>query len=159
MSTVAQIRAAIKGVLQSVTGVGPVHDYERYAQDHAGMKALYFDAVSQRINGWFFYRTSSQRLDLDIGEVRALHTWQLTALMGLDDADQSGILFDDSIEAAVNAFRADPTLGGVVLATKDLERAGGPIGLQVTTIEPVMFANVLCHRAVCQLTTEVTETV
>jgi hypothetical protein len=157
MATLAQIRAAIKATLQGVAGVGQVHEYERYATREKEMRELFLDAGSGRLLGWVFYRERTSEQELDIGEVRRLHTWRLYGFMGLDDASQTGLLFDDLVELVAGAFRADPTLGGLVLATKDLNQSRGAMGLQVERIEPVMFGGVLCHRATLSLLTETTE--
>ncbi len=157
MASLAQIRAAIKTTLQGVAGIGKVHDYERYATREKELRELFLDAGSSRLLGFVFYRERTTEQELDIGEVRRLHTWRLYGFMGLDDASQSGLLFDDLVELAATAFRADPTLGGLVLATKDLNQNRGAMGLQVERIEPVMFGGVLCHRATLSLLTETTE--
>lgn len=151
------IRVAIKAKLQGVTGVGQVHEYERYAKTNSELRALY--ATGTRLHGWHFYREATAEEDLNNGEVRRLHRWKLRGFLSLDDADTTGVLFDDLVEAIATAFRTDPTLGGMVLANKDLDQELGPSGIQVESIVPVMFADVLCHRAELSLTTETTEPV
>lgn len=160
MATVAQIRAAILAKLQGVSGVGKVHDYERFAAREADFQALYKYEVSSgvyRILGWHFYREATREVDLNNGEVRLLHAWRIQGFMGFDDADASGKLFDDLIETIRAAFRTDRTLGGLVDDIKDMNQEEGPAGVQVDAIEPVMFAGALCHRARLSLLTETTE--
>lgn len=157
MADLAAIRAAIKATLESVAGVGKVHDFERYAAREKELRDLYLDTVTGRLTGWVFFRERTTESELDIGEVRRVHAWRVLGVMGLDDADSTGLLFDNLVEAVAAAFRVDPTLGGVVLATKDLTQSRGPIGLQVERIEPVMFGGVLCHRVTASLLTETTE--
>lgn len=156
MSTLAEIRAAIMGKLASVSGVGRTHDYERFAQDLSGLIAHYQDG--DRIRGWALQRVSTREVDYDIAEVRRLHTWRITGYLSLDDADATEKALDDTVEAICAAFRADRTLGGVVLDCKDLEDDRGPSGIQVDQMGPIMFAKVLCHRAQLRLVTETTET-
>lgn len=151
------IRAAIKAKLLTVTGIGQVHDYERYAKTNNELAALY--ASGGRLLGWHFYREATAEEDLNNGEVRRLFQWKLRGFMSLDDDDASGILFDNLVELIATAFRTDPTLGGVCLANKNLDHEFGPSGIQVDSITPVMFANVLCHRAELSLITETTEAV
>lgn len=157
MATLAEIRAAIKATLLGVAGISNVHDYERYAKRQNEFSALFLDAGSNRVIGWTFHRERTSEQELDIGEVRRLHTWRIYGYMGLDDGSQTGLLFDDQVESVAAAFRVDPTLGGLVLATKDMNQSRGAMGLQVERIEPVMFGGVLCHRATCSLLTETTE--
>ncbi len=161
MATVAQIRAAIKAKLQGVAGIGQVHDYERYSKTEKEMQDSYRTEVSAgvfRILGWNFYRLATPERDLDLGEVRRLHTWKITGYMSLDDADASGKLIDDLVELIATAFRNDRTLGGLVIDLKNMDNEFGESGVQVEAIEPVMFAGVLCHRAQLALMTETTET-
>lgn len=157
MATLAQIRAAILAKLQGVTGIGQVHDYERFAAREADFHALYKETATVRINGWNFFRESTREADLNNGEVRRLHTFRLTGFRSLDDADATGKSFDDLVEAIAQAFRADRTLGGLIEDVKNLDEEFGESGIQVDAIEPVMFAGVLCHRARLRLVTETTE--
>lgn len=157
MATVAQIREAIRVKLAGLSGIGKVHDYERFAADETAFQALYYDTASGRIKGWNFYREATPESDLNNGEVRRIHAWRITGVMGLDDADATGKLFDDLVDLIATAFRTDRTLGGLVLDVKDLDQEYGASGIQVEAIEPVMFAGVLCHRAKLKLVTETTE--
>lgn len=156
MATVAQIREAIRAKLAAVSGIGTVHDYERYAEREADFKTLYRDAGIERINGWNLYRVSTRESDLNLGQVRRLHTWRLTGYRSLDDADATGKSFDDLVEDIAAAFRTDRTLGGLVEDIKDLDQEYGESGIQVESIEPVVFAGVLCHRARLALVTDTT---
>lgn len=157
MSTVAQIRAAIKTKLAAVASIGQVHDYERYSGRDADFKTLYKDNASGRIKGWNFFREATRELDLDNGSVRRLHTWRITGFMSIDDVDATGKTFDDLVDAVATAFRTDRTLGGKVDDIKDMNQEDGESGIQVDSIEPVMFAGVLCHRARLRLVTDGTE--
>lgn len=157
MATVAEIREKIHLKLVGVSGIGQVHDYERYSAREADFKTLYKDTSSGRIKGWNLYREATRELDLDNGSVRRIHTWRITGFMSIDDADATGKTFDDLVEAVATAFRTDRTLGGKVDDIKDMSQEDGESGIQVDSIEPVMFAGVLCHRARLRLVTDGTE--
>lgn len=157
MSTVADIREKIRLKLAAVASIGKVHDYERYSARDADFVTLYKDVTSGRIRGWNFYREATREVDLDNGQVRRLHTWRITGFMSIDDADATGKIFDDLVEAVATAFRTDRTLGGTVDDIKDMNQQDGESGIQVDAIEPVMFAGVLCHRARGRLITDTTE--
>ena len=154
MATLQQVRDAISAKLQGVTVFGNGHQFERFAAREADFKTFYYDATAKRINGWNFFRKRSRETEIDIGLLQRLDEWEIKIFRGLDDADQTGLTFDDDIETTVAAFRSDPTLGGVVTLTKDMEQPRGPMGLQVNEINIVTFAGVLCHRAVLSLVTE-----
>ncbi|MBI1397070.1 MAG: hypothetical protein GC151_13925 [Betaproteobacteria bacterium] len=157
MSTLAEIRAAIVSTLEGVSQIGQVNDYERFAEMASDLVAKY--ASGGRIKGWFVTRVRTAENDLDLGEVRRVHTWSITGYLSLDDADATSKTLDDLVESICSAFRADRTLGGVVIDTKDMSDEFGPTGIQVDSMDPVMFAKVLCHRARLRLVTETTETV
>jgi len=157
MSTLAEIRAAILTVKQSVPNIGKVHDYERYASKMSDFRKLFYDTDTKLINGWWFDRLRTDELDGDTGEVRRIHTWQFYGFRGLQDGIGSAKSFQDLIENSCDAFRTDPTLGGVIDDNKNMDQSFGPVGMQVDAIETVMFADVLCHRARLTLLTETTE--
>lgn len=54
--SVAAIRTAIVARLASVADIGVVHDRERYAADHAGLKALYWSPTLGQLRGWHVRR-------------------------------------------------------------------------------------------------------
>ncbi len=157
MSTQAQRLAAIKAKLEGVSGIGKVHDYERFATREKDFADLYKDVATSRIKGWNIVRTSASRRDLSIGELRVIETWRITGFMSLDDADATGKLFDALIEDIVTAFHADRTLGNTVDDIKNGDDEFGEAGIQIDAVEPVMFAGVLCHRASLRLITDSTE--
>jgi len=156
MATEAQIRAAILATLSGVTGIGRVHDRERFAAAEKDFASLYVD-TDRRLRGWNFQRVSVVERDLGTGEVRRLMQWRITGYLAWDDAAGTAHEIQGIVEAIAAAFRLDRTLGGVVDDLKDLSQSFGESGIQVEAIEPVLFAGVLCHRARLRLITETTE--
>jgi hypothetical protein len=157
--SVVTTRAAIKAKLESVPNIGMVHDRQRFSTRESEFKKLYFDETQKRICGWNFSRVRTLEYDDGLGQVRRSIEWKLYGFMSFDDKDASEIIFDDLVESIVQSFRADSTLGGTCLATKNLDLDEGPIGIQVDAITTVMFAGVLCHRAELSLLTETEEPV
>ena len=154
MATHDQIAAAIKAKIETVPQRGPVHDYLRYAKNHAPLATFFRNPDSGRLNGHTFWREATRELDYDVGIIRRFDTWRLYSYMGFDDADGSVKTFQTQLEDIKAAFRIDRTLGGVVLDLKDMNDRFGRLGLQIELIEPWMFAGVLCLRARGVLTTE-----
>jgi len=147
MPTIASVRTAIMGKLNAVAGIGATHDYERYAASMAGMKALYLSGG--QIKGWNLRRVATEETSPAVGRYVVTHRWRIAGYMALDDSAATEKAFDDLIEAARDAFRADDTLGGVV-ATCIIDSVAGA---QVQDSGPVMFGNVLCHGARLALAT------
>jgi hypothetical protein len=152
MPTVQQIRTAIKAKIDTVAGVGPVHEYERFLKDQSRLVALYTSGNPKRVLGWHIRRVSTRETLEDIARWVVLHGWRIRGYMGLDDADASEKLFDDLIEQIRDAFRSDDTLGGVVFSC--VNPANDEAGIQVLDHRPVLFCGVLCHFAELGLTTQ-----
>lgn len=151
MSDIDTIRTAIAATMRAVSGVGLVHDRERYAHAQADLKRLYVQG--ETLHGWYVRRVSTQETTGAIGRSEVIHRWRLRGFLGFDDAAGSELAFDREIEALRDAFRADETLGGAVITTVADEGDGAIAGLQVEDSGPVMFAGILCHAATLGLYT------
>jgi len=141
MATLAQIRAAIKTTLEGVAGIGQVHDYERFAKSRDTFRSFYLDGATGQIRGWFIRWVGQRVTSPAAGRYVVVNRWQIRGYMSLDDSAGTEKTFNDLVEAAVLAFRADETLGGVV----DSIVVGDTAGPQVEDAGPVDLAGVLCH--------------
>jgi hypothetical protein len=155
MSVLSAHRDAIVALMAAVPAIGQVHDRERYLPDEKNFKAAYLftlpDATKQ-LRGWWLRRVRTLERTVSTGTVMNEHTWQWRGYMAFSDADATELTFDDLIEAFRDAFRADPTLGGVC-EQNPMEIGQGEDGVQVVDAGPVTFCGVLCHSAVLQLKT------
>lgn len=151
---VTTIRGAIVTRMQSVANIGVVNDYERYTQAMSELKTLYAATISgsPQLRGWHVRRVSAREVFVDSGRYSVHTRWALRGFMAIADANATEKTFDDLIEAACDAFRADDTLGGAVLSCIDPE--SGECGLQLAEHRPVLFAGVLCHNAILNLHTQ-----
>ncbi len=154
MSRLANVRAAIVARLNTVAGIGRVHDYERFAADQKRFRDLY-TTDDGLLLGWYVSLQSSREVGAVVGAVSTQTcSWRIVGFMALDDGAASEKQICALIETAQEVFRAEPTLGGVVWETSDAGQGEGkPTGLQVEKIEPVMFAGMLCHNAHLSLVT------
>lgn len=151
--SIALVRAAIADRLASVDDIGVVHAYERYANDLAGLKQLYWSAAHNQVRGWFVRRFATR----ESGNIQA-HTveqarWRIVGVMSLGDAAGTELVFDELLERVRNAFAADETLGGTVAQCTDPDSQSGDSCIQIDDAGPVMFGGVLCHGARLRLTT------
>lgn len=154
MATHDQISAAIKAKIETVSQVGPVHEYLRYAKNAGDLATLFKNTATSRLNGHLFYRESTREVEYDTGMIRRLDLWRVLSFMAFDDADASAKLLQTQLESIKTAFRSDRTLGGLVTDVKDMTERFGRVGLQVELVEPWIFAGVLCLRARSALMTE-----
>lgn len=146
MSKQTAIRAAIVGLLNSVK-VGEFHPKERYAKNQRDMVKLY----GETINGGFIRLTSRKRSKLYEGRNKITLRYQITYLHFFSDDNDSQITFEDNLEAFDDAFMATDIIEPLTDASHWTDDGAG---LAVDDAQPVMFAGVLCHRALMTITLE-----
>lgn len=154
MTTVADIRAAIKTTMQTVSNIGVVNDFERYSDQMSKLKLQYVANISgsDQLRGWHIRRIAKREVFVDTGRWSVHNRWRIRGFMAIDDDNETEKTFDDLVNALEDAFRADDTLGGEVLSCIDPETSEA--GLQLIDSKPVLFAGVLCHSAECGLHTQ-----
>ena len=147
----ASIRARIKERLESVDGIGIVHDYERWAMNWNDILDK-FKTPSNRYHGWMISRTQRTPKQSSVCGIEVAHTFRIRGIYALDDAAASEKTFQSLIDNISLAFDADETLNGTCLTTHpDFGPLAGTAGLIVDQIDMRMFGNVLCHYAECRL--------
>lgn len=151
MTQYTDLRAAIVTVLDGVSGIGEVHNRERFVvnpSEYLDMFKASIGGVTQ-IRAWLVLRERADVVpDTVFGETRRRHLFVLTGLQGFQDsADTYGTL-QGLCDSVMAAFDDQTTLGvsGVVV------RAVGPCTLR--TFDAVQFGSVLCHRAEIELPIE-----
>ena len=144
MSPLNVIRSAIVAALQAVPDLGVVHAYERFASHEKAFRDLYVQGG--KLLGWHVRRVATRETGSAVGLNQSVTQWRIGGLMALDDAGASELAMEHLVEAIRDRFRADETLGGVVLSTGDLAQGeSGPVGIQVEESGSAMFCGVLCH--------------
>ena len=145
------IREQIKTILAGVPGIGVVHDRERFAADWTTFLNL-FKGPDGRINGCMFARERRQRIQQTMGETEKAHVFVVRRFMGMNDAEETGIVFDNHLEDLADAFDDYETLNDTCRTINpDWGPMEGAIGLQIEVSEIRMVGNVLCHYAECRL--------
>ena len=134
----ALIRAEIAGLLGSVTDVGRVYDYERWAADWATFIALFKTRINNvdQIRGWEIGRKAAPAEYNSNNEETTRHQFFIKGYMGVKDSDATGKTFDALIEAIRTKFRFNFRLNG------KCEHAG-PVSIDL--IDTRTFGSVLCH--------------
>lgn len=139
------IRAEYKTILESVTGIGKVHDYSRLATDWKVFLDLFKDPSSETILGWEISREASpeERLHLSGASPGSVsdrkHIMLIRGYSSLQDATGTQKTFDNLIEAICDKFRPLITLNDVALKVET------PMIVSVVTERE--FGGVLCHYA------------
>ena len=145
--SLSAIREQIKVILAGVAGIGVIHDYERWAADYGTLMNLFKDSEG-RINACIFAQKKRQEKYVVMGAPDKNRVFGITFIMGLKDSEATGILFEDLLERAVDAFRGNDDLNGACLTcSPEWGEVADLSGLQIGLIEPRMFGGVLCHYA------------
>ncbi len=145
------IREQIKVVLSGVPGIGIIHDRERFAADWGTFLNLFKDAEG-RVNGCMFSRDLRRREQQTMGETEAAHVFVIRRFMGMNDAEESGIVFDNHLEELADAFDGNETLNNTCRTINpDWGPMAGAVGPQIEISEIRMVGSVLCHYAECRL--------
>ncbi len=143
--SVAAIRAQIKAVLQGVTDIGQVHDYDRWEIDWGDFLTLFKSTISgtDQIRGWTIHCQSdglSYPGTNNVGQFE--HLFLLRGYLGLKDATATEKAFDDLVESVQKAFLGNYTLNGSAMNAEPL---------QVIVKEIRQLSDVLVHYAEIQL--------
>lgn len=104
------IRAQIKSTLEAVSGIGAVHDYERYPRSLADFFLAMTSGSPAQVNGWVIHRESARAERATMGrggQIERAHGFRITGFYQLDDAAGSEKDFQALLEAVFTAFKGD----------------------------------------------------
>lgn len=143
------IRAQIYAIINAITNIGVVYDYERWAADWVSFINLFKTTIAtvEQIRGWEISRRAAPEsgvtAEATIGQTDKQHVFLIQGYMGLNDSAATEKTFNALIEAISDAIRPKLTINGTAL-DHDF--------IQAEIIEPRMFGGVLCHYAQLSLT-------
>ena len=143
--SLSTVRAEVKSILEGITGIGEVLDYERYAKDWSTYKSLFKEGA--HVNFIQIQRPSFERIvhGSDATE-RVTHNFLLKGGYSLNDELATEKTFQDLVESICQVFRDKPDLNDVAEVVKY------PI---IGRIYNGMFGNVLCH--ICEIEVSIRE--
>jgi hypothetical protein len=147
----ALIRAQIKSILEGVSGIGVVYDYERYARSLADYFDLMTKTGTTTVNGWIIHRerTESRQATMGVrGQIDRVHTFRIAGLHEMNDDDGSEKTFQGIIDAIFAAFKANPTLNETALSHGQIQVE------EVTVCLEEEYGGDLYHVADCTLVVE-----
>jgi hypothetical protein len=158
-TTLAATRSALLALLRAVPAVGVVHAFERFADNENAFRQAYLythtdpaaDAfgTAPHIRGWYVRRRATAETNTN-ARILNEHTWLIRGYLAFNDALHSELIFDELIERMRAAVRVDASLGLPTLLGASVAQERG---MQVSSAGPVLFAGVLCHSVVLELTT------
>lgn len=134
MPLITDIRARVKTDLLTVTGIGQVHDYERWTNDPTTFVSFFVSAGL--VNGWTV--VVGMESSWSSGhEVDRFYRVTIRGYRVVNDAAASAKSFDEEIDGAMTALENDWHLSHLV---ENLEG-----GITATDPEHRIFGEVLCH--------------
>jgi hypothetical protein len=136
----------IKAMLSAVDNTGIVHTYQRNINDPVVFKMLCYDTANERISSWMISRESVSDFQSANSANTRTYPFVLRGYMGVSDAKETELIFQQSINDIADAFTPQGSLRSVVELTRPI---------QARTIAYLELHGVLCHYA--ELTMEVQE--
>ncbi len=140
----ANIRTQLKTILEGVSGIGVVHDYQRWDVEADNFQTLYVSGG--RIHVWSITRDQSTEGEEAQQQHVRTHRIRITGVYSLDDSDATEKTFSDLMETICDTLRQNNDLN-------DAAESSGPP--QVTRDDHTRFAGTLCHFG--EITLEVRE--
>lgn len=141
----ATIRASLKALMDTVTGIGMVHDYSRWAASESELKALFQKVANGPLHGWEITRRGFQEIRSTGDKYKVTHDYMIIGHYAIKDSAASEKVFNAIVDL-VNQKIIDTKLANT--EGKTLPKA---------TIKEWVFGGVLCHRV--ELSLSVTEIV
>lgn len=134
MPLITDIRARIKTDLQTVSGIGQVHDYERFSNDPTSFVSFFVSAGL--VNGWTMVVGMESRWSA-CKQVDRFYRVTIRGYRVLNDAAASAKAFDEEIDGVMTALENDWHLNRLVENLED--------GIDATDPDHRLFGEVLCH--------------
>ena len=136
----ATIRASIKSLMDTVAGIGVVHDYSRWTADEQALRLLFQKDAASPLHGWEITRDGIPALSRIAGDkYEATQGYMIRGHYAIRDSAASEKLFNLVVDAVVQKF-----------IDNRLANTEGH-SLPVVSIKEWMFGGVLCHRAEIRL--------
>jgi len=142
-ATEATLRAAIETLMNTVTNIGTVHDYERHSTDWSDLLDKYKTTISstEQIRGW---TTTCERVEnrVEANQYhRKTYTFVIRGYLGLDDADETEKTAIALGIAVIEKLEQYPRLNGT-LTVGTFTADGWPY---IEVFQPRMLGGMLCH--------------
>lgn len=155
MTAYTDLRAAIKTVLDGISGIGMTHNRERFSADPSTYLDLFNTTISSvsQIRAWVIHRESVSPIESPVfGEDLREHMFVLRGYQGFNDANDTYGTFQALCDTVMATLDNQTTLG----VTGVTVRSVGPCSLR--SFGAAQFGTVLVHAAEIAVPIEVTKT-
>ncbi len=131
----SNIITQLKTIVESIDGIGKVHDYDRWTVDWNTLRQLFADD-NNRLNGWVITcPQSDENIHANVVNIRK-HRIKIEGIYGQKDSAESEKVFRDLLEKICDKLRENNSLNGSCL------RADPP---RVAKVMRRRFAGILAH--------------
>ena len=143
----ATVRAAIKQVIESVSGYGVCHDYMRWSNDYATLLSMFKVKINgtDQIRGWSIFCEAVNSQWMSFGTIRkclVTYHYRLRFIMALDDSVASEKTALAHVLAVADALDKSVTLHSSTYTVSE-----ETTGLCQVEFGWRLFGSVLCHEA------------
>ena len=115
----ATIRAQIKALAETISGIGQVHDYKRHSRSIATWLALV--RSSGTVNAVIISRRKTEAERLTMPFIKRSHHFELVFIHDIDDENASEKTFQAMLESAFDTFKSQQTLNDTCINVDPLQ--------------------------------------
>lgn len=145
----SDVREQIRTILSAVSGIGVIHEYQRWVKDERKLKEIGQDG-NGKINLWMIIRKSTVEKAKTYGQNDRTFVFTIKGIYAVEDDKGTELIFQDLIENICAAFRSNYRLNSTVQSTyTDVGPLSKLGGVQVDLVDYRSFCGVLCHY--CEL--------
>ncbi len=137
------ITAELKSILEGVSGMGPVHDYERFSRSLAVMRDLLKD-ITGKINSCMIVFEGTDFLNVTMPVIDMAHNYSIELIMDLDDENDSTTPFKALLHAAFLAIIKSININGKARRIDNITKKS-------TTIDDEKAGKTLFHYGIIEL--------
>lgn len=122
------IRAGIVTIIEGVSGIGPVYDYERISDSIADQENLLTDAEGV-INGCMVCFIDTTFLNMNMPVIDLAHDYEIHFIRERDDKDASSNVFNRMLHAAFLAIAKSININGAAMKIDTLKKTSDTIDI------------------------------
>ena len=115
------IRAELVDIMEAVSGIGPVYDYERIAESIAAQEELLTDS-NKIVNGCMICFIETEFLNLNMPVIDMAHTYEIHFIREVNDAAASSNTFNAVLHAAFLAIARSININDTAMKIDSLKK-------------------------------------
>jgi hypothetical protein len=149
------VRDAVVARVNTVTGIGAVHSYQRFTNNWTDFLTIFAQTISGnfQVRGWFLTRDRITSVMSAYDKSTKTHHWKLRGIMGVFDSDNTEEIFQNLVDQVLTAIEVLDDAGQSSVVKYSIGPVSAPI------IEGRVFGDVLCHYCEIDFTVDTENTI